>query len=618
MAKEIAIRLGERTVRVKETLLDRALGYVAPERALNRLRARFALEMASGGYGTHRKRRNLSEWAPPRGDADADILSDLQDLRDESRDLERTVPLATGAIRTKVTNIVGSGLRLNATIDLDVLGLSEDQAEELELGFEREWRLFADSVECDIARTQNFASLTRMVLHSRLVSGDVPVLLPFLERPGCPYGLKIQVLEADRVSNPQWSADTPERAGGVERHQQTGEPIAFWVASKHPGSRSARGIEWKRIPAFTPSGRPNMLLIYDKRRPGQVRGVPDLAPVIEPLKQLGRYSQAEIDAAVVSSFLTVFVKSDQPDGALAPMQPTAQIGGAASDKDFKLGPAAVLGLEPNESIETVTPGRPNTAFDPFVMAVLRQIGVALELPFEILIKHFTASYSAARAAIVEAWKYFMVERAILRDQFCQPIYEALIFEAVARGRVAAPGFLSGDPIIRKAYLGARWIGPGRGQIDEKKEVEAAALRVQHHFSTKADETAAISGGDYEANLRQRRREIVAEQGLPATAAWSASPDDDENADRPETGDSDLETLRERADAYGIGVRAGLITPQQEDEEFFRARARLPSMSPAAVANWRKHHGIRDPITLREAISDSSPRAASSDGNEDEA
>ena len=63
-----------------------------------------------------------------------------------------------------------------------------------------------------------------------------------------------------------------------------------------------------------------------------------------------------------------------------------------SDGDYKLAPGAILDLQPNENIEIADQKRPNQAFDPFVQAILRQVGVALELPFEILIKHFTASY----------------------------------------------------------------------------------------------------------------------------------------------------------------------------------------------------------------------------------
>ena len=141
-------------------------------------------------------------------------------------------------------------------------------------------------------------------------------------------------------------------------------------------------------------------------RPGLTRGVPYLAPVIETLKQLDKYSEAEIMSAVVSAMFTVFVKSESEDG-LAPFGGQTD---STNDNDYKLGEGAILDLQPNESIEIADPKRPNQAFDPFVQAVLRQIGVALELPFEILIKHFTASYSAAQAALVEAWKFFSARR----------------------------------------------------------------------------------------------------------------------------------------------------------------------------------------------------------------
>lgn len=538
MAKEITLRVGRQRVAVEQTLLDRAITYVAPIWGAQRLRARFGHAMLSGGggySGTPKKKRSLSEWNPSAGDANADLLPDLPALREASRDLDRNTPLAAGIIKTKITNIIGAGFRLNATIDRDVLGISEERAQAIERDFEREWRLWANSKDCDIERTSTFSEQTRIVFGARLISGDVLALLPFVEREPLPYGLKVQVIEGDRLSNPSWAPDNEKLAGGVES-DENGAPIAYHIADRHPGSRSATKTKWERRAAFDAFGRRVVLHIYDKRRPGQSRGVPDLAAVIEPLKQLDRYTEAEVAAAVVTSMFTVFVKTDTGEG-LGPMEPTAETGGKSSDKDFKLGNAAILDLAPGESIETANPNRPNTAYDPFVQSVFRQIGVAVELPFEILIKHFTASYSAARAAIVEAWKYYLTERAFLRDQWLQPVYEALITEAVARGRVAAPGFLKGDAIVRQAYLGARWVGPGRGQIDEKKEVEAAILRIEHNLSTKADETAAINGGEYEANLRQRSREIAAEAGMAAPASIAPGGDDDEtDPDLPDTPD----------------------------------------------------------------------------------
>ena len=229
-------------------------------------------------------------------------------------------------------------------------------------------------------------------------------------------------------------------------------------------------------------------------------------------------------AAVVSSMFSVFIKSEDPDG-LAPMGDDAD--GGRDEKDFELAPGAILDLLPYESVEIADSKRPNAAFDQFVLAVLRQVGVALEIPFEMLVKHFTASYSAAQAALLEAWKFFRARREWLACMFCQPVYEAVITEAVARGHLNAPGFFS-DPMIRAAYLGAEWIGPPRGQIDQLKEGKAARERIDMGISTLAEETAALTGGDWERKHRQRTKEkrLRLEAGLEESFKTALMPDQD--------------------------------------------------------------------------------------------
>jgi lambda family phage portal protein len=426
------------------------------------------------------------------------------------------------------------------------LKLDDAKADELELAMQRVWDLWACTSECDVERQATFAQQTKMVCHGMLVRGDVFGILPMIERPGSPYETKVQVIEADRVSNKDFAQDTDECSSGIERGPG-GDFAAIWVTNKHPGSikttarriggraarRNPKDFEWTRIPAFgAQTGRRNVLHVFDKRRPGQSRGVPDLAAIIEPLKQLGRYTEAEITAAVVSGMFTVFVKSTTGQ-SLQPMQPTADSKGSESDEDMKLMSGGIVSLLPGEEIDAPNPGRPNDKFDPFVKAILMQIGMALELPYELLVKMFMSSYSASRAAINEAFKYFIAVRALIVDTWNQPVYEAVIEEAVLKGRLALPGFTA-DPAIRRAYLGASWIGPGRGQINEVQEVEAAVARIDATLSTKSQETAALNGGDYEANVRTRRREIEAEKGMrpeqqPSSGALP-DPDDEDVED----------------------------------------------------------------------------------------
>jgi lambda family phage portal protein len=248
-----------------------------------------------------------------------------------------------------------------------------------------------------------------------------------------------------------------------------------------------------------------MLHHFDRRRIGQTRGFPYLSPVIEPLKQLGEYTDAEVMAAVISSMFSVFVTTPDGSGLGLSDDPAKQ----ASDPNdaVKLGYGAIVDLMPGEKIEIADPKRPNIAFDPFVQAILRQVGVALELPFEVLIKHFTSSYTAARAAILEAWKFFRVRREWVVKSFLAPIYEAWMEEAVAAGRLSAPGFFD-DPLIRKSYLGCRWIGDAPGQIDPVKEITAAGLRLEEGITTLEEETITMTGGDWEENTAQQALELT--------------------------------------------------------------------------------------------------------------
>lgn len=491
---------------VRQNWLDKAISAIDPVNGAKRFQARVALAMANAYIGGSKSRRSMKEWKTTSGDADSDILPDLETLRERSRDLVRNNPLAAGALKTKVTNVVGTGLRFQSSIDWEYLGLTEEQAEKWEKTTEREFRLWADSQYCDAEKTLNFSKLQALAFLNCLENGDVFIAMPYIPKGGFPYELSIQLIEADRVCNPKFAPDTPTLAGGVEK-DEFGAPQTYHVLKQHPGSVRREQLEWLSLPAFGAiTGRRNVLHLFHKLRPGQSRGVPDLAPVIEAFKQLGTYSEAEIMAAVVSAMFTVFIKGSNGQG-LNPMPSSEGSQARANDKDYKMGPGAMLDLMEGEDVTFANPGRPNAMYEPFVKAVLEQIGVALELPFEVLTKHFTASYSAARAALIEAWKFFLSQRSWLASNFCQPVYEAWLTEAVALGRVYAPGFLT-DPAIRAAYCRGQWIGPARGQINELDEMKAADLRVKMGLSSLEEESAELRGTNWENVHRQRVKEVT--------------------------------------------------------------------------------------------------------------
>lgn len=466
-----------------------------------------------GGYtGARIDRAALSRWITAAGSPTADIIRDLPTLRARSRDQMRNAPLALGAVNTTVSHVVGTGLALTPAPSAALLGMTDDEASAWAENTKLLFDIWAESTDCDLARKLNFYGIQDLGFRSVLESGDIFVLTPRVARTGAQEQLVLQLIEADRACNPNRAADTPTLVDGIEFDPDTGETIAVHFARQHPGETQATPNTWERRLVRGPNtGRRNVLHIFKLIRPGQVRGVPLIAPILEPLKQLASWTDNELNAAVTSSLFSVFVKMD-PEAFDTLFEEDAQeaIVENAGRWSGKMESGQAINLLPGESIETSSPGRPNPEFDPFWSAIVRQIGMALDLPFEVLTMHFQSSYSAARAALLMAWKTFKARRDMLATYLCQPTYELWLADEVAAGRISAPGFFA-SPVIRAAWCKAIWTGDGPGSIDPVKEVDAAQKRVDMGISTKDSESILHDGIGWRAKHVQRVKEINAEK-----------------------------------------------------------------------------------------------------------
>jgi lambda family phage portal protein len=491
--------------------IDKAIAVVAPQTALKRTAARQKLQILNSGYsnyGASVVKKSLAGWLHAGGSSREDIEDNVSILRQRTRDLYMGVPIANGAVKTMRTNIVGRGLRLKPNIDAELLGISPEERRTLEKQIEREWNIWAESTDCDMARIDNFYELQQLAFLNWLISGDCLAVLPVKPRLNQPYDLRVQLIEADRLCSPD-NCDTIDNkiVGGVEV-DQSGEVVAYHIADHHPLSYAYADISWQRVEAFgKTTGRRNVLHLMNRERIGQRRGVPFLAPVIESLKQLGRYTDAELVAAVVSGMFTVFIEkadasSEDAIGSIIPEEVQVD---AEDETTIELAPGAVIDLNEGEKAHDMNPGRPNANFGGFVEAICQQIGASLEIPYELLMKRFNSSYTASKGALEEAWKMFNMYRDWLATDFCQPVYEEWLTEAVAKRRIKAPGFFT-DPVIRKAYCGAKWNGPAKGMLDPVKEATAAEKRVQNGFSTRSDETMQMTGTSYYNNIEQLKHE----------------------------------------------------------------------------------------------------------------
>lgn len=184
------------------------------------------------------------------------------------------------------------------------------------------------------------------------------------------------------------------------------------------------------------------------------------------------------------------------------------------------------------------PNIPTAGFETFVMTLCKLIGAALELPSEILLKTFSSNYSASRGAILEAWEAFKMRRSWFVDDFCQPVYEAWLAEAVALGRIKAPGFWD-DPRIRAAWCGASWIGPIQGTLDPEKEVNANLTMARNGIKTMTQVTREMSGGDFDSNVEQLTEELKKLQEAVPEGMLQA-PESEEQEPEPKDGNEETE------------------------------------------------------------------------------
>ena len=493
-------------------------------------------EPKAKGYseaGASNIRRALKSFTAASGSPNEDINWNNHTLRQRGRMLYMASPVATAAINTNRTKVVGVGLTLKAAVDRDVLGLSPEAAKLWQKKTEAEFRLWASKKEnCDALGINNFAGLQQLGLLSWLMSGDVFGLIKRYEpSPANPYTLRLHMIEADRVSTPNEYAgrlssysvtDGENKATGFKIYDGVevdgnGMVVAYHIRSSYPNQASMEeNVTWQRVKAYgEATGMPNILHVMSSERCEQYRGVTYLAKAIEPLLQLRRYTESEVMAALVQTFFSAWITTNTNPAEI----PINEVGSedvigiyrespegiSKHHNEYEIGPGTINHLSDGETVTFGNPNVPSAGFDQFVRTMCRILGSSLGIPHDVLMKEFNASYSASRAALLEAWEDFKMLRQWFIDDFCQPAYELWLAEAVATGRIKAPGFFT-DPLLRNAWSVARWIGPVQGQIDPVKDVTAAIMNVDRGFKTHEQVTRELGGGDWEDNIEQLKDE----------------------------------------------------------------------------------------------------------------
>jgi len=319
-------------------------------------------------------------------------------LRNRSRYECQNNGYAAGLIRTLVTDTVGTGPRLQM--------LTDDP--KLNEAIEDQWRLWSCAT--------NWPLSLRVLCGTKYVAGECFGVFrdsKRLEKQGYPITLDVRLIEPDQV--------TDGFAGGLFQTtgddgivcDDDGDVEAYKILRFHPGDNRAysAGLTPDRVSVE------NVLHWFQPERPGQLRGVTPLAPVLDIFAQLRRFTKATLTAAEVAAMLAGVMTSDMP----------AEDGSADADvKTFdliELVRGMLVTLPAGRKVEQFKPEQPTTNYKMFVEAKLRECGRPLNVPFgKIAGDHSAYNYSSGRMDDAPYWHDRDVERQEIEAKVSDPLF----------------------------------------------------------------------------------------------------------------------------------------------------------------------------------------------------
>lgn len=487
----------------------------------------------------------LANWQPALWSPDNEINIYRDRIVSRMRDLARNDGWASGTITRVLDNAVGANFRPIFKPDYRMLRLLTGNkafdaiwAEEYGQVIEAHWRSWANDPGryCDVERKQTVSQMLRLGFRHKLLDGDALAVLQYRpDRLGAGkgrYATTVQIIDPDRLSNPQQNFDKANVRGGVEIDAD-GAPVAYYLREAHMGDwwSAEKTMSWKRIKRETAWGRPIVVHDYDHERGAQHRGMGILAPIVQRLKMLIKYDESELEAAILNAIFGAYIESPYDAQMVSSALGDTGFGDGEElsayqtqraeyyeDKRLNLqNGARIPHLFPNEKIVTLSAERPTSNFDGFESAVLRNIASATGLSTQQVTQDWSkVNYSSARAAIVEAWKTLTRRRDDFSVGFSQPIGTAFVEEIHDTEELPLPNNAPDFLEAKAAYSRARWMGPGRGWVDPVSEKKGAILGMNAGLSTLEMEAAENAGEDWEEMLDQRAREIEAfkERGIP--------------------------------------------------------------------------------------------------------
>jgi len=437
---------------------------------------------------------NIRHWAGADGlSADAAASPDVRrTLRNRARYEVANNSYARGIVLTLANDCVGTGPRLQL------------------LTGDGETNRLVEKAFGDWAKEIHLAAKLRTMRMAKATDGEAFCVLTANPALASPVKLDVQLIEADRVSNPDFKFTVTNAVDGIE-FDPFGNPYAYFVLREHPG----QAVYTAGIGAYDRISAEAMIHWFRADRPGQHRGIPEITPALPLFAQLRRYTLAVLGAAETAADFAAVLFTDAPaNGEAAAVEPMDIV---------ELEKRMATVLPDGWKLGQIKAEQPGTTYGEFKREILNEIARCLNMPYNVAACNSSGyNYASGRLDHQTYFKSIRVEQSDCNGVVLDRILKAWLDEAILVADLLPLWMRTVD----FHSIEHQWFWDGIEHVDPAKEANAQATRLASHTTTLAAEYAR-QGKDWETELRQRARErhLMAELGLTEAEAQPNGADD---------------------------------------------------------------------------------------------
>ncbi|MFP5497059.1 phage portal protein [Pseudomonas sp. P7779] len=399
----------------------------------------------------------------------------LRNLRARSRAAVRNDPYAFNVIDKRVSNLIGTGITPRPTTDDAALRKVKQQL----------WDDWVDEADAD--ELTDFYGMQALVARTVETAGECFVRLrPRSLDEGLAVPLQLQTLAPEFVPHDKFETTKNGNIirAGIE-FNPAGKRVAYWMYRSHPRDSSSLNSGYNQLVRVPAS---QVLHIFEPVEPGQLRGVPRLAPVLKRLRSLDNYDDAVLFRQEVANLFAGFISRPPPDAGQTPRDPvTGQL--LVTDRDgftpmVALEPGTMQELAPGEEVEFSKPPDAGNNYPDFMRQQLMAAAAGSGTPYEILTGDMREVNDRALRVVLNEFRRRLeqLQFGVYVHQLCRPVRAAWMDMAVLSGALVLEDYAQ----RRREYLRTRWVPQGWAYIQPVQDVQARRMEVQAGFASRSE------------------------------------------------------------------------------------------------------------------------------------